>query len=221
MAATPLIIDNNEDDDDVLFVEDGPDGEKVDVVPFEVLMEEMDNESYWAMEDTPIPTSTRQCALNLDDIEDDDCSFYFRPDSKGGFEYNRAAMFRQLSAIEDSPTPDGDSDPDDIMVLHPYKLGSAWVFDDPEKGLKHEAFVSGIDKIIDFMTADLDGAEEGFELIFSAKPFPDHDIHITWDNGKWGGNWYFSPKHKMLGWLCPALLKYFQNAPAIIYAAAQ
>ena len=33
-----------------------------------------------------------------------------------------------------------------------------------------------------------------------------------------GGNWYRSEDHGMEGWLCPALFKYFDEAPELIFA---
>lgn len=33
-----------------------------------------------------------------------------------------------------------------------------------------------------------------------------------------GGNWYYSAALDLEGWLCPALLKYFEQAPGKIYA---
>ena len=33
-----------------------------------------------------------------------------------------------------------------------------------------------------------------------------------------GGNWYYSPDLEKEGWLCPALFKYFDEAPEKIYA---
>ncbi|MGH7971928.1 MAG: DUF6717 family protein [Limisphaerales bacterium] len=35
------------------------------------------------------------------------------------------------------------------------------------------------------------------------------------------GNWYFSPEFKIEGWLCPALFKYFDQAPTEIYVKAE
>ena len=31
------------------------------------------------------------------------------------------------------------------------------------------------------------------------------------------GNWYYSPELDMEGWLCPALLKYFDEAPRELF----
>ena len=55
-------------------------------------------------------------------------------------------------------------------------------------------------------------------LIFSAGRFPNHDVKARWVREGDGGNWYESEQFEMEGWLCPALLKYFDEAPKEIYA---
>jgi hypothetical protein len=108
-----------------------------------------------------------------------------------------------------------------IMVLAPYKFAGTWVFDDEATGLVKEAFVAGIDKMIDELTRDIPNAAAGFRLLFSATPFPDHQITLEWRREEMGGNWYFAPKLGYEGWLCPALFKYFPAAPAKLYAKAE
>ena len=36
-----------------------------------------------------------------------------------------------------------------------------------------------------------------------------------------GGNWYECPQLQMEGWLCPAMFKYFRDAPKTIYFKAE
>ncbi len=103
------------------------------------------------------------------------------------------------------------------MVIHPYKFGEMWVFDDASVGLNKEPFVSGADVIIDRLVAELPGAEKGFNLVFSAQPFPGYQVKLDWRREEFGGNWYYSPELGMEGWLCPALFKYFETAPREIY----
>jgi hypothetical protein len=59
-----------------------------------------------------------------------------------------------------------------IRIIVPYKFEGMWVFDDPAVNLVREPFVAGIDKIIDRLVASIPGAELGFNLLFSATPFP-------------------------------------------------
>ena len=105
-----------------------------------------------------------------------------------------------------------------LIAIHPYKARGTWVFDDPAVGLRQEPFVSGADTIIDRMVKDIPDAERGFTLVFSAQPFPGHNAEFEWRRAEMSGNWYYSRALEMEGWLCPALFKYFDSAPARIYA---
>jgi len=105
-----------------------------------------------------------------------------------------------------------------LMVIHPYKYEGMWVFDDERTGLDKEPFVSGADEIIDKMVEDIPDANNGFNLIFSAIPFPSYDLELEWRREEMNGNWYYSSKLDMEGWLCPALFEYFDKAPLKIYA---
>ncbi|MEH1853008.1 MAG: hypothetical protein V7L11_15380 [Nostoc sp.] len=48
-----------------------------------------------------------------------------------------------------------------IMVIHPYKFGEMWVFDDENVSLVREPFVAGADEIIERMVAHIPDAEQG------------------------------------------------------------
>jgi hypothetical protein len=101
-----------------------------------------------------------------------------------------------------------------INVIAPYKHHGMWVFDDPRVGLNQEPFVAGADAMIDRVIADIPNAEHGFTLIFSATPFPGHQYKLDWVRAdEDGGNWYRSADLDMEGWLCPALFRYFVQAP--------
>jgi hypothetical protein len=104
-----------------------------------------------------------------------------------------------------------------LSVIHPYKVGGVWVFDDPRVGLVQEPFVAGADEVIDRMVAEIPNAEAGATLIFSARPFPGSQYEFHWRREEYGGNWYYSPRFDMEGWLCPALFKYFEQAPERLY----
>ena len=64
----------------------------------------------------------------------------------------------------------------------------------------------------------LDNPAKGFTLLFSIQPFPGFELELDWVRPELGGNWYVSNALGMEGWLCPALFKYFESAPAKIYA---
>jgi hypothetical protein len=105
-----------------------------------------------------------------------------------------------------------------INVISLYKHHGMWVFDDPHVGLVQEPFVSGAGTWIDRVVADIPNADKGFILILSSTAFPGHQYRLDWRRAEAAGNWYYSPDLDMEGWLCPALFRYFTDAPASLYA---
>ena len=110
-----------------------------------------------------------------------------------------------------------------IRVIAPYWLASVqtWVFDDPAAGLVQEPFVSGVPEMIDDLVAEIPQARQGFRLLFSAQPFPGFQRKLEWVREEWGGNWYRADQPPSEGWLCPALFRYFEQAPAELYVKAE
>ena len=105
-----------------------------------------------------------------------------------------------------------------INVIAPYRYHGVWVFDDSRVGLVQEPFVSGADILIDRAVAQIPDAGSGFVLLFSASPFPGHEVRLTWLRAdEHEGNWYHSEAFDLEAWLCPALLLYFEEAPREIY----
>jgi hypothetical protein len=104
-----------------------------------------------------------------------------------------------------------------INVIAPYRTLGMWVFDDPRVGLVQEPFVSGADTMIDRAVAHIPDAAGGFVMVFAAVPFPGHQFRLEWRRAEGGGNWYVSPELGLEGWLCPALMRYFDQPPAAIY----
>ena len=130
-----------------------------------------------------------------------------------------------------------------IMTIHPYWNIGVWAFDDKAAKLQAEPFVGEINDMIDYMVRHIPTAQDGFALMFSATPFPgaqlkldktqsphkkssqwgkyfQHFIEDEYGDPKWIGTWYRSDELQLTGWLCPALFKYFQEAPETIYARA-
>jgi hypothetical protein len=103
-------------------------------------------------------------------------------------------------------------------MIHPYSHEGMWVFDDAAVGLVKEPFVSGADRIIDRLAEQVPDARNGFILIFSELPFPGHQVSLEWLREECGGNVYRCNELDMVGWLCPALLKYFNEPPKQIHA---
>lgn len=91
------------------------------------------------------------------------------------------------------------------------------MFDDPAVGLSGEPFVAGVPEIIEQAVAHIPNAEQGFNLIFSTQPFPGATIELRRVREEYGGNWYEWAGRGMEGWLCPALFKYFDQAPERLY----
>lgn len=104
-----------------------------------------------------------------------------------------------------------------INIIAPYRYLDMWVFDDPRVGLSAEPFVGGADTMIDQITADIPDAEDGFVMVFSSTPFPGHQFRLEWRREERGGNVYYAPELDAEGWLCPALLRYFDSSPPEIY----
>jgi len=64
--------------------------------------------------------------------------------------------------------------------------------------------------------SDVQG-EKGFVAVFSANYFPNAQIVLEWAREDGGSNVYRWKDKEMEGWLCPALLHYFSEAPATLY----
>ena len=103
-----------------------------------------------------------------------------------------------------------------INIIAPYKHLGMWVFDDPRVGLSQEPLIAGIDTMLDHIAANI---PDGFTIIFSCTPFPDHQLCLEWRRAGNGGNWYYAPQIDREGWLCPALMRYFDEAEKIRPAA--
>ncbi|MBD2298773.1 hypothetical protein H6G80_14020 [Nostoc sp. FACHB-87] len=108
-----------------------------------------------------------------------------------------------------------------MMVIFPYRHNQTWVFDDERLGLVQEPFVSGVPEMIDILVQGIANVDEGFKLLFSASPFPGYQAELTWLREEYNGNWYLWREKGLEGWLCPALFKYFEQAPAKIYCQAE
>ena len=104
-----------------------------------------------------------------------------------------------------------------MFVIHPYKDEGVWAFDDASRGLLREPFVFGIDDMVEHFSKDIPGAQKGFDLYFSERPFPAFAVKLIWQSSEYEGNWYKLDGTDETGWLCPALLKYFDAPPAEIY----
>lgn len=109
-----------------------------------------------------------------------------------------------------------------IRIIEPYRFSGTWVFDDPGVGLRREPFVAGMPAILSLMLGETPKPQAPrFRCLFSDQPFPGVMRRLTRQRPDSGGTWYLSVEDHMEGWLCPALFKYFPQAPAIIYLRAE
>ena len=110
-----------------------------------------------------------------------------------------------------------------LNVIFPYKQYGMWVFDDERVGLAAEPFVSGADVILEILAEPIPNADKGFRLLFSATPFPGCQMKLDWlrEDEFRTGNWYQWAGTDLEGWLCPALFKYFEQAPLNLYIKAE
>jgi len=115
-----------------------------------------------------------------------------------------------------------------IRSLVPYLLHGQWVFDSDKHGLYEEAFVCGMTEIIDQVLTENDidpeSVEHGFRLTFASKFWPKATHRLKWVRKECDGNIYeitLNNGETMQGWLCPALLCYFDKAPREIYVGVE
>lgn len=92
-----------------------------------------------------------------------------------------------------------------------------WVFDDLSRGLQREPLVMGADRILDEIRLDEHiagpGVPDTLILTFSGQNFPGAQYTFERREHENGGFWYYWPQGDRRGWLCPALFKYFDQAP--------
>ena len=106
-----------------------------------------------------------------------------------------------------------------INVLYPYRTKGGWAFDDAEVGLHAEPFVLGIPEIIDSIV----GKRNSFTVYISHSKIPKATGHLQrlskqlLPEGEGSDGWYGLKGTDMVGWLCPATLKYFKGYPENIY----
>lgn len=106
-----------------------------------------------------------------------------------------------------------------IYTLKPYYYKGTWVFDDHKTGLVKEPFIEGIPEIIEeglkLHKLPITKARKGFTLIFSKNVLPTYKMVLKRSTRAHGGVYY--KYGEMKGWLCPALFKYFNEAPKKIF----
>lgn len=109
-----------------------------------------------------------------------------------------------------------------INTIYPYRTKGGWAFDDADVGLKGEPFIAGIPAIIDKVV----GKRDSFTAHISHSPIPKHTLKLVAVKApeeadtlekELNNGWYEMDGTGMVGWLCPATLKYFKDYPKEIY----
>lgn len=108
-----------------------------------------------------------------------------------------------------------------VFSIRPYRWQNMWVFDDERVGLVKEPFVMGIPEIIDKAVEHLPNASAGFTVLFNNTGLPGADVILKKLNIDSGGTWYEQEDTGMKGWLCPALFKYYPEAPERLFIKIQ
>lgn len=107
-----------------------------------------------------------------------------------------------------------------VIVIAPYYKHGVWMFTDPRTGLVDEPFVGEINTFIDKLVDGIPNARYGFRLTFSAVAFPTYELSFKLLNTDPSGSWYHCNEFDADGWLCPALFRYFPEAPENLYVSA-
>ena len=132
---------------------------------------------------------------------------------------HRLASRLALEALRNLLAPATTPRHSQIKVIRPYMWEGIWVFDDPAVGLDKEALVAGMPELIEIATAQagIREPEKGFVALFSKDPFPTAQVCLEHVREEGGGNVYRWPQVGREGWLCPALFRYFDQAPRHLY----
>jgi hypothetical protein len=116
-----------------------------------------------------------------------------------------------------------------VHAVRPYWLPETgeWAFDDEARGLEREPFVLGASERITELLGDslgwrgLEKARQGgFLLLFSERPFDAYQARYYLVREEGGGHVYQDDWGRE-AWLCPALLKFFDEAPHALYARVE
>jgi len=112
-----------------------------------------------------------------------------------------------------------------VNYISSYIYEGAWVFDDESRELDKEPFVAGADLLIDAMSGrDKYEYIDSCSFYFSETPLPEYDVVLSKESEDgYDGTYYLvtfpekNVKNEGPIWLCPALLKFFDKSPKLIY----
>lgn len=98
--------------------------------------------------------------------------------------------------------------------IDPYLEDGSWYFDDPKVGLVHEPLTDGVPELLALIC---DGEPERCRLLFHDTKIGQPMITLVRDGSYLGSSVYHDPVTKQECLLCPALLRYFSQAPEVMY----
>lgn len=107
-----------------------------------------------------------------------------------------------------------------VWIIHPYRVGKIWAFDDERFGLKTEPFVGETNLVIDNVLKAKSIKADKFTLIFSRFQIPRYDAKFSLVRTEGQTNkssWYKCNDLGINFWLCPALNHYFDEPPENIF----
>jgi hypothetical protein len=108
-----------------------------------------------------------------------------------------------------------------IFILYPKRSSfGVWSFDDDTRGLVNEPFVGETNKLLDMMAKESGYSLEDnpqVALLFSDDNFPESQCSLVLRETSNSGSTYIDLKRKLTPWLCPAMFKYFKNAPSNLF----
>jgi len=104
-----------------------------------------------------------------------------------------------------------------MHTIKPYWHDGAWVFDDPQRGLRAKPLIARRPEIVDqvLRQAGLQ-SRQPFAVIFGDHECPGlgYRFVLEWVREDGEGDWY---RWGGMEGLCPALVRYFDAVPACIY----
>ena len=100
-----------------------------------------------------------------------------------------------------------------LYIIQPYRDLGTWLFDDESRNIIREPFVLGVPQMIDMYLEQKGIQANKFTLIFSNKDIPNADAKLIKERDLNEGAWYSLVGTDKEGWICPAILKYYETAP--------
>jgi hypothetical protein len=101
------------------------------------------------------------------------------------------------------------------FCIKPYTKGPNWFFDDPGKGLLKEGLTDGVPEMLVWLYERKKTTTGNAVVWFSSEPHA-CDVTLRYVGPWWHGSLYRCEDGREC-WLCPALLRYYEEPPATLY----